>query len=84
MKTSKKRTQCPAKSGTFASNRHEFCRKKRLCDDNLPVQFGFSRFFSCIIRGGIAARHTETAMLTDLESLAATLHPALSFLCDTP
>ncbi len=68
----------------FASNRHEFCRKKRLGDDNLPVQFGFSRVFSCIIHAGIAARHKETAMLTDLESLAGALHPALSFMCDTP
>ena len=69
-----------SKIRTFASNRHEFCRKKRLGDDNLQVQFGFSRVFLCIIHAGIAVQNSQTAS----ESLAATLHPALSFLCDTP
>jgi len=26
-----------SKIRTFSSNQHEFCRNKRLCDDNLPI-----------------------------------------------
>jgi hypothetical protein len=56
MKTNKSRTKSLEKSRTFmykirtfASNRHEFCTKNRLCDAILPVPFGYSRVFSCII-----------------------------------
>jgi hypothetical protein len=68
------------KNSDIYVNLARFCRKKRLSDGNLQVQFGFSLVFSCIIRAGITARNLQTAS----ESLVATLHPALSFLCDTP
>jgi len=39
------RDKMPDENSTFTLNGHEFCRKKRICDDNLTVQTGFYGLF---------------------------------------
>ena len=79
MKTNKYRTKCPGKNRTFmysirtfSSNRHDFCRKKPLCEVNLPVPIAFPPVYLCIVQSivdlGIAAMRAETIRLKGRDS----------------
>jgi hypothetical protein len=66
--------------GHFRLTGTNFAEKSGLVTTICEFNSLFHGVFWCIISPGIAARNSQSAS----ESLAATLHPAVSFLCDTP